>query len=92
MSKRISLILSFLVIASVLLTACGGGAETPAPDQPAVEEKIEIRFWGHQAPAFNEANQAKLRNSRRLMLFFSPCGAAGVSLAIDENLRAIFRE
>lgn len=59
MSKRISLILSFLVIASVLLTACGGGAETPAPDQPAVEEKIEIRFWGHQAPAFNEANQAK---------------------------------
>jgi len=41
------------VMASLLLAACGGG-------QPAASnEPVEIRFWGHQAPAFNEANQAK---------------------------------
>ncbi len=38
-----------LVMASLLLAACGGGA-------PA--EKVEIRVWGHQAPAFNKADQA----------------------------------
>ena len=41
-----------LVMASLLLAACGGAAtEAPA-------EKIELRVWGHQAPAFNEADQA----------------------------------
>jgi len=45
-----------LVLASLLLAACGGSAATEAP---ASNEPIEIRFWGHQAPAFNEANQAK---------------------------------
>ena len=41
-----------LVMASLLLAACGGAAtEAPA-------EKVEIRVWGHQAPAFNEADQA----------------------------------
>ena len=45
-----------LVLASLLLAACGGSAATEAP---ASNEPVEIRFWGHQAPAFNEANQAK---------------------------------
>jgi multiple sugar transport system substrate-binding protein len=58
MNKRFTLMSSLFVILSVLLTACGGGA--PAATQaPASNEKVEIRFWGHQAPAFNEANQAK---------------------------------
>ena len=58
MNKRYSLMLSLLMVASIVLTACGGGA--PAATQaPASDEKVEIRFWGHQAPAFNEANQAK---------------------------------
>ena len=51
-----------LVMASLLLAACGGGANATQPaatEPPASDEKIEIRFWGHQAPAFNEANQAK---------------------------------
>lgn len=55
-------LLFVLVMASLLLAACGGGAtatQPAAPDAPASAEKIEIRFWGHQAPAFNEANQAK---------------------------------
>ena len=44
-----------LVLASLLLAACGGGAtEAPAA---TTDEKVEIRVWGHQAPAFNEANQ-----------------------------------
>ena len=60
MNKRFPLILSLLVIASMVLAACGGGAAVPAATEaPASGEKIEIRFWGHQAPAFNEANQAK---------------------------------
>lgn len=60
MTKRFPLILSLLVMVSIVLTACGGGAPAPAAtDEPASGEKIEIRFWGHQAPAFNEANQAK---------------------------------
>ncbi len=48
-------ILFVLVLVSLLLAACGGGA-TQAPAAGA--EKIEIRVWGHQAPAFNEADQA----------------------------------
>ena len=61
MKKRFPLVLSLVVMVSILLTACGAGG-TPAPaatEPPASGEKVEIRFWGHQAPAFNEANQAK---------------------------------
>jgi len=58
MNKRFSLILGLLVVASMMLAACGG-AVPAATEAPASDEKIEIRFWGHQAPAFNEANQAK---------------------------------
>jgi multiple sugar transport system substrate-binding protein len=49
-------LLFVFVMASLLLAACGGDA--PATDAPAAtDEKVEIRVWGHQAPAFNEANQ-----------------------------------
>ncbi|NWF64874.1 MAG: sugar ABC transporter substrate-binding protein [Chloroflexi bacterium] len=47
-------ILFVFVMASLMLAACGGGA-TEAPT--ASNEPVEIRVWGHQAPAFNEANQ-----------------------------------
>lgn len=53
-----------LVLASLLLAACGGSkTESPATQSPATEvsggggEKVEIRVWGHQAPAFNDADQ-----------------------------------
>ncbi len=58
-------LLFVLVLVSLVLSACGGGG-TPAPQatsagqsesQPAANAKIEIRVWGHQAPAFNEASQ-----------------------------------
>jgi multiple sugar transport system substrate-binding protein len=55
MNKRFPLILAVFVIASILLTACGGVAATEAP---ASNEPVELRVWGHQAPAFNEADQA----------------------------------
>jgi multiple sugar transport system substrate-binding protein len=66
-------LLFLFVVLSVLLAACGGGAapavepnagngeaQPPAPEgeQPAAEGTTEIRVWGHQAPAFNQANQA----------------------------------
>jgi multiple sugar transport system substrate-binding protein len=50
-------LLFVFVLASLLLTACGGGAAT-ATQAPASTEKVEIRVWGHQAPAFNDADQA----------------------------------
>ncbi len=55
MNKRFPLILAVFVIASILLTACGGAAATEAP---ASNEPVELRVWGHQAPAFNDADQA----------------------------------
>jgi len=59
MTKKFALILSLFMIASMVLAACGGGtAEPAATEAPASTEKIEIRVWGHQAPAFNEADQA----------------------------------
>ena len=61
MKKRFPLFLSLLMIASIQLSACGGGAAPAATAAPASNEKVEIRFWGHQAPAFNEANQAKFK-------------------------------
>lgn len=64
-------LLFVFVVFSLILAACGGKAtQAPAGDQPttgnqpatsnsttANGEKVEIRVWGHQAPAFNEANQ-----------------------------------
>jgi len=55
MNKRVPLMLVVFVIASILLTACGAA---PATEAPASNEPVELRVWGHQAPAFNEANQA----------------------------------
>lgn len=70
---KTKLFMLFLVMA-LILAACGGGAtptteakteeaattqEASATEVPAVSgEKIEIRVWGHQAPAFNQADQA----------------------------------
>jgi multiple sugar transport system substrate-binding protein len=54
MEKKMRKMFFVLVLVSLLVAACGGGAtEAPA----AADEKVEIRVWGHQAPAFNEANQ-----------------------------------
>lgn len=58
MNKRFPLFLSLLVIASLVLAGCGGGAAPTATEAAASNEKIELRVWGHQAPAFNEADQA----------------------------------
>src|SRR5687767_11928634 len=55
MNKRVPLMLAVFAIVSMLLAACGGVAATQAP---ASNETVELRVWGHQAPAFNEANQA----------------------------------
>src|SRR5687767_5031670 len=55
MNKRVPLMLAVFAIVSMLLAACGGVAATQAP---ASNGTVELRVWGHQAPAFNEANQA----------------------------------
>jgi len=63
MTKRISLILSLLLVASMLLVACGGGeAETPQPsggDETAGGEKVTIRVWTHQNDSFNAGYEAQ---------------------------------
>ncbi len=56
MNKKFLFVLSLLVMLSLVLSACGGGATSA----PAADEKIELRVWGHQAPAFNAADQAML--------------------------------
>jgi multiple sugar transport system substrate-binding protein len=66
MHKR--LLLSGLVMLLVLgLIACGGPAATPAPEEaeeaPVAEEeeKVELRFWMHQNPAFIAADEEVIR-------------------------------
>jgi len=62
MVKRISLILSLLIVASMLLVACGGGeVETPQPsggDEAPSGEKVTIRVWTHQNDSFNAGYEA----------------------------------
>ena len=56
-------LLLVLVTLSLFLSACGGAAPAApaAGDAPAADgESVEIRLWGHQAPAFNAANQAMI--------------------------------
>ncbi len=48
-------LLFVFVVLSLLLAACGGPAAPAATEAPAAP--VEIRVWGHQAPAFNEADQ-----------------------------------
>ena len=56
-------LLSGLAVLLVLsLVACGGPAPVEAPEEageapPAEEEKIELRLWMHQNPAFIAANE-----------------------------------
>jgi multiple sugar transport system substrate-binding protein len=60
-------LLSMLAVLLVLsLVACGGPAPVEAPEEeaeapPAAEEKVELRFWMHQNPAFIEANEELIR-------------------------------
>jgi multiple sugar transport system substrate-binding protein len=64
---KVKLIIITLLV-SMLLVACGGGAKTPQAEQPAVVqpttasapatgEKVTIRLWSHQNPAFQSANE-----------------------------------
>lgn len=41
MRKSVLVIFSLLIISSMILTACGGGAEAPAAEEPAVEAPAE---------------------------------------------------
>jgi multiple sugar transport system substrate-binding protein len=63
MKKRVLFGL-FAAVLILSLAACGGGgpAPTEAPEEPkeappAEEEKIELRLWMHQNPAFIAANE-----------------------------------
>ena len=58
-------VLFVLAMVSLLVSACGG-AQPAATEAPVSTEPMEIRFWGHQAPAFNEANQAKFDEFMKL--------------------------
>ena len=48
MTKKIWFMVAMLAIFSVVLAACGGGANEPAANEPAAEEpmeKTEVTFW-----------------------------------------------
>jgi len=45
-------LLFVLVITSVLLAACGGGAKPVATEAPAASEKVVLRMWVHTNNAF----------------------------------------
>ena len=48
-----------LVMASLVLAACGGGAQPAATDAPADGgEKVTIRMWTHQNDSFNAGYEA----------------------------------
>jgi multiple sugar transport system substrate-binding protein len=53
MNRKFTFLLSLLIMASVLMSACGNTGATAV-----LNEKIELRVWGHQAAAFNAADQA----------------------------------
>lgn len=53
MSKKISLLLSSLVVASVLLAACGSAAKPAGGEEAVAGEKVTIRVWTHQNDSFN---------------------------------------
>lgn len=63
-----SKLITGLLTVAMFVSACGSGTPaadqaTTAPDaQPTAStsggDKVELRVWGHQAPAFNAANQA----------------------------------
>jgi ABC-type sugar transport system substrate-binding protein len=45
MKKNLSFVLALMVIAGILLTACGGAAtEAPAAEQPAAEEPADDKY------------------------------------------------
>ncbi len=66
MTKKLILVFTLLLAVGLLLTACGGGAETEAPaepgdtggEEPAMEEKVSLRLWTHQNNAFNAGYEA----------------------------------
>jgi multiple sugar transport system substrate-binding protein len=67
MSKR-TLLSAFAVLLVLGLVACGGPAPTEAPAEEeeaappaAEEEKVELRFWMHQNPAFIAADEEVIR-------------------------------
>jgi multiple sugar transport system substrate-binding protein len=51
----------FFVLAALVLSACGGGAEPAQPsggEEPAAGEKVTLRVWTHQNESFNAGYEA----------------------------------
>ena len=53
--KRITILLTFLMVLSMLLSACGGGTEAPAAEEPVEEAVVE-----EEAPAEEAAEEVSL--------------------------------
>jgi len=60
MFKKLLYLLTLLIAITLVLTACGGGAEPAEPEggDMAGGETVSLRFWSHQSPAFNAGYDA----------------------------------
>jgi multiple sugar transport system substrate-binding protein len=66
MKKNLIFLFVLLLTTAMILTACGGSAETEAPtepgdsgsEEPVMEEKVSLRLWTHQNNAFNAGYEA----------------------------------
>jgi len=81
MRKSIWLLISLMLVASIVLTACGGGAATPA-EQPAAEEPAAEEPT--EAPAAAEPTEAPAEEPCTVFIF-APWELSGAGATVGEN-------
>ncbi len=57
MNKKVLWFLSVLMIAAFVLSACGGGAEAPAPEEPAAPDEPAAPEEPAQEGAYQNSNR-----------------------------------
>ena len=82
MRKSIWLLFSLLLVASMVLTACGGGAEPPAAEEPAVEEPAT-----EEPVAEEPATEEPVAEEPCTVFFFAPQELSGSGATVGNNFK-----